>query len=172
VGFRYRKSFKVAPGIRMTVSKSGIGYSAGGKGYRVTKRADGRIQQTLSAPGTGFSYTTTSGRTRQRTSRSSSVSASPSALVEARRRARAAVPKPRHMKIERRLLVIGFALTVVGVVVLPLLLLAVPCMLVALVMMLVNLKKDLAWAHEYKSARADALAQLTMFPPSQRGVGG
>lgn len=28
MGFSYRKSFKLAPGVRMTVSKSGIGYSA------------------------------------------------------------------------------------------------------------------------------------------------
>jgi tetratricopeptide (TPR) repeat protein len=44
----------------MTFSKSGIGYSAGVKGYRITKRADGRIQRTASLPGMGLSYVTTS----------------------------------------------------------------------------------------------------------------
>jgi Protein of unknown function (DUF4236) len=67
MGFSYRKSFKLAPGVRMTVSKSGIGYSVGGKGVRVTKRARGGVQTTLHAPGTGLSYSaSTSTGTRKR----------------------------------------------------------------------------------------------------------
>lgn len=62
MGFRARKSIKIAPGVRMNFSKSGIGYSAGVKGYRVTKRADGRVQRTASLPGTGLSHVSTSGR--------------------------------------------------------------------------------------------------------------
>jgi hypothetical protein len=58
VGLSYRKSFKAGP-VRVTMSKSGISYSAGVKGARITKRADGRVQTTLSAPGTGLRYTTT-----------------------------------------------------------------------------------------------------------------
>lgn len=61
MGFRMRKSVKLAPGVRMTFSKSGIGYSAGVKGYRVTKRADGRVQRTISIPGTGLSHVSSSG---------------------------------------------------------------------------------------------------------------
>lgn len=65
MGFSYRKSVKMGP-FRMTASKSGISYSAGVKGARVTKRANGKVQTTLSAPGTGLRYTTTSGtKTRQ-----------------------------------------------------------------------------------------------------------
>lgn len=60
MGFRFRKSFKIAPGIRLNLSKSGIGASVGVKGFRVTKRADGRMQRTTSIPGTGVSYVTTS----------------------------------------------------------------------------------------------------------------
>ncbi len=56
MGFRFRKSFKIAPGIRLNMSKSGIGMSAGVKGFRITKRADGRVQRTTSIPGTGISY--------------------------------------------------------------------------------------------------------------------
>lgn len=61
MGFSYRKSFKAGP-LRITASKSGISYSAGVKGVRVAKRADGRVQTTLSAPGTGIRYTHSSGR--------------------------------------------------------------------------------------------------------------
>ena len=56
MGFRMSKSIKLAPGVRMTVSKRGVGYSVGGKGYRVTKRAGGRLSHTVSLPGTGLSY--------------------------------------------------------------------------------------------------------------------
>jgi hypothetical protein len=58
MGTRYRKSFKAGP-FRVTASKSGISYSAGVKGARVTKRADGRVQTTLSVPHTGLSYSST-----------------------------------------------------------------------------------------------------------------
>lgn len=61
MGFRLRKSITLVPGVRMTFSKTGIGYSVGVKGYRVTKRADGRTQRTVSLPGTGMSYVSTSG---------------------------------------------------------------------------------------------------------------
>jgi hypothetical protein len=69
MGFSYRKSVKAGP-FRITASKSGISYSAGVKGARVTKRANGRVQTTLSAPGTGLRYTATSGtKSRQATRR-------------------------------------------------------------------------------------------------------
>ena len=64
MGFSYRKSVKMGP-FRMTASKSGISYSAGVKGARVTRRANGRVQTTLSVPGTGPRRTTTSGRGRR-----------------------------------------------------------------------------------------------------------
>jgi tetratricopeptide (TPR) repeat protein len=56
MGFRMSKSFKLAPGVRMTVSKSGVSYSAGVRGARVTRRANGRVTGTASLPGTGMSY--------------------------------------------------------------------------------------------------------------------
>lgn len=59
MGFRFRKSIKIGP-FRINFSKTGIGYSIGSKGHRVTKRADGRIQETYSVPGTGVSYVKTS----------------------------------------------------------------------------------------------------------------
>jgi Protein of unknown function (DUF4236) len=68
MGIRYRKTFKAGP-FRVTASKSGISYSAGVKGARVTKRADGRTQIKVSAPHTGLSYTSTNGTKRQPASR-------------------------------------------------------------------------------------------------------
>lgn len=59
MGFRFRKSFGAGP-FRVNLSKSGIGYSFGGKGFRVTKKARGGTRTTASIPGTGISYTSDS----------------------------------------------------------------------------------------------------------------
>lgn len=57
MGFRYRKSINLGGGFRINISKSGVGYSWGTKGYRITKTAKGTVRHTTSIPGTGFSYT-------------------------------------------------------------------------------------------------------------------
>lgn len=54
MGFRYRKSINLGGGFKVNVSKSGVGYSWGVKGARVTKTARGTTRKTLSVPGTGF----------------------------------------------------------------------------------------------------------------------
>ena len=56
MGFRFNKSIRIGKNFRVNLSKSGIGYSFGVKGYRVTKTAKGNIRQTASIPGTGISY--------------------------------------------------------------------------------------------------------------------
>ena len=73
------KSVKAGP-FRVTASKSGISYIAGAKGARVTKRANGKVQTTLSAPGTGLRYTTTSS-TRKRQAKRPAASTPPSARL-------------------------------------------------------------------------------------------
>ena len=52
MGFRYRKSINLGGGFRINLSKSGVGYSWGVKGFRVTKTASGRTRKTYSIPGT------------------------------------------------------------------------------------------------------------------------
>lgn len=55
MGMRFRKSFGKGP-FKVTLSKSGVGYSVGTKGFRVTKKASGGMRTTASIPGTGTSY--------------------------------------------------------------------------------------------------------------------
>lgn len=59
MGFQARKSFKVMPGVRMTVSKSGISTSVGVTGARVTRTSSGRVTRTVGLPGTGIRHTST-----------------------------------------------------------------------------------------------------------------
>lgn len=55
MGFKFRKSIKVAPGVKVNLSRSGVGVSAGVKGARVSTGPSG-TRITTSVPGTGLSY--------------------------------------------------------------------------------------------------------------------
>lgn len=56
MGLRVRKSFNSKSGFRVNLSKSGIGYSQGVKGLRLTKTSTGRNRVTATIPNTGISY--------------------------------------------------------------------------------------------------------------------
>ena len=55
MGLRFRKSINIGP-LRINISKSGIGFSLGVKGFRVGRSAKGKMTATASIPGTGLSY--------------------------------------------------------------------------------------------------------------------
>lgn len=77
MGFSFRKSIKLGGGVRLNLSKSGIGASWGVKGFRVTKPAKGKARARASIPGTGLSYSTTLGASgKRKTSRQSTTKTS------------------------------------------------------------------------------------------------
>lgn len=55
MGFRFRKSINIGP-LRINFSKSGVSFSIGVKGFRITRSAKGNTSATVSIPGTGISY--------------------------------------------------------------------------------------------------------------------
>lgn len=56
MGFNFRKSFKVAPGVKLNISKKGISsVSAGVKGARISVGKKG-TRTTVGVPGSGLSY--------------------------------------------------------------------------------------------------------------------
>ena len=57
----WRRSKKLGP-IRLTVSKSGTGVSAGNSVHRVTRNSHGRTTSTWRIPGTGISWRSTKKR--------------------------------------------------------------------------------------------------------------
>lgn len=63
MGVRFRKSINLGGGFRINVSKSGVGYSWGTKGFRITKTAKGTTRKTYSIPRTGISYVSESKKT-------------------------------------------------------------------------------------------------------------
>ena len=63
--FRFRRSIRIAPGVRLNLGKTGVSASVGGRGAHVTV-GHGHTRATVGAPGSGFSYTTTATRRRRR----------------------------------------------------------------------------------------------------------
>jgi tetratricopeptide (TPR) repeat protein len=56
MGFRLYKSVKLGKGVRLNLSKTGVGISAGVPGARYSVHSSGRTTRTLGAPGTGVYY--------------------------------------------------------------------------------------------------------------------
>lgn len=55
MGFRFRKSIKLLPGVRVNLSKSGVSTSIGRPGATVNLRR-GKVKTTVGLPGSGLSY--------------------------------------------------------------------------------------------------------------------
>lgn len=58
MGFRFRRRFRIAPGIRLNIGKSGLSTSLGGRGFTVNL-GRGKTRTTVGLPGTGISYSET-----------------------------------------------------------------------------------------------------------------
>jgi hypothetical protein len=56
MGFRFRRSIKILPGIRLNVGKRGVSTSIGVRGAHITV-GNGQVRETVGLPGTGLSYT-------------------------------------------------------------------------------------------------------------------
>lgn len=61
MGFRFRKSIKLAPGIKLNFNKKSTGLTFGGKGFHYTVNNKGKRTASMGIPGTGLSYSATSG---------------------------------------------------------------------------------------------------------------
>jgi hypothetical protein len=62
MGFRFQRRIRIAPGVRLNLSKSGIGGSVGRTGLRLGLDAKRRKYFSVGLPGTGLSYRTFFGR--------------------------------------------------------------------------------------------------------------
>lgn len=57
MGFRYRKSIKIAPGVKLNVGKKSVGVSVGNKYGGISVNSKTGASTRVSVPGTGISYT-------------------------------------------------------------------------------------------------------------------
>lgn len=53
MAFRFRKTFKIAPGLRVNLGKGSVGLSAGVRGARVSVNSKGRVGASAGVPGSG-----------------------------------------------------------------------------------------------------------------------
>lgn len=61
MGMRYRKSIGLGKGVRLNVGKGSLGISAGVKGAHVSVNSKRGVTTSVGAPGTGISYSKTTG---------------------------------------------------------------------------------------------------------------
>lgn len=59
MGFYFRRSVNLGP-FRVNLSRGGVGWSVGGRGFRTGRSGRGRKYTTVSIPGTGMGYRTSS----------------------------------------------------------------------------------------------------------------
>jgi hypothetical protein len=57
MGFYFRRSVNLGP-FRVNLSRGGVGWSVGGRGFRTGRSGRGRKYTTISIPGTGVGYRT------------------------------------------------------------------------------------------------------------------
>jgi len=72
MGIRFRKSKKIAPGVRLNVGKKSASVSLGGKGFRKTYSSSGRKTTSVGMPVTGISYVSSTGNNKNETNKKKS----------------------------------------------------------------------------------------------------
>lgn len=107
MGWRYRKSMTILPGVKVNFGLRSTSISLGGKGFRTTYSSSGRVTRSIGIPGTGLAYVSTSSnssrRQRQR-HQQSSVPVAPSRFLyeTADRSSQAQSPNPEDVAVQIR----------------------------------------------------------------------
>ena len=65
MGFRFRKSVKIAPGIKLNFNKKSIGVTAGTRGAHYSVNSKGTRTTSVGIPGSGISYTKSTNKTNK-----------------------------------------------------------------------------------------------------------
>ena len=73
MGFRFRKSFKIAPGVKLNINKKSFGLTIGKRGAHYTINSKGKRTTSIGIPGTGLSYTSTSGGRKKKKAKNSTT---------------------------------------------------------------------------------------------------
>ncbi len=57
MAFRFKRTIKILPGVKLNLNKDSVGLSVGPRGAKVTVNSKGGLRQTVGLPGTGLSVT-------------------------------------------------------------------------------------------------------------------
>jgi hypothetical protein len=61
MGFRFRRTIKILPGVRLNLNKGSVSISVGPRGLKHTVSTNGTTTTTVGIPGSGLSYSERSG---------------------------------------------------------------------------------------------------------------
>ena len=67
MGFRFHRSVKILPGVKININKKSSSITFGPKGAHYTINSKGKLTTTVGLPGTGLSYTTSTQKKHSRT---------------------------------------------------------------------------------------------------------
>src|ERR1700680_4297906 len=109
MGFRLWRRIRVAPGITLNLSKSGLSTSIGHRGYHVTV-GHGHIRNTVGIPGTGMYWTSVAGAGRRQTRQ---LSRRPGRCAPPPANRVAATPQENRRTARTALVILGIAIAVV-----------------------------------------------------------
>ena len=113
MGLRFRRSIKVAPGVKLNINKKSSSITFGTKGVHVTKSTTGKTTRSVGIPGTGISYVETTGGNKAKSSHKKQKTAHVPDTVDQNTQSPFEVkpPKKKKSKLKKGLKVagIGFA---------------------------------------------------------------
>lgn len=117
MGFRFRRSISIAPGIRITANKNSIGISAGPKGAHVSINTKGQTSKSIGIPGTGISYNERGhvGAGKNKPAHEKNTPRKEAPLQQLTAEKPKEKPTPQHSKkYSRLLMILGIVLIVLG----------------------------------------------------------
>jgi len=94
MGLRFRKSVKIAPGVRLNIGKKSVGISAGVKGYRKSINSSGRVTTSIGTPVAGVSYVKTENLKSKKKKAASNRASSTAAAASSSASSPAVTPAP------------------------------------------------------------------------------
>lgn len=94
MGLRFRKSVKIAPGVRLNIGKKSVGVSAGVKGYRKSINSSGRVTTSIGTPVAGVSYVKTENLKSKKKKAASNRASSTAAAASSSASSPAVTPAP------------------------------------------------------------------------------
>ena len=98
MGLIFRKSFKIAPGVRLNIGKKSAGISCGSKFGGISYNSRTGLRTRVSAPGTGLSYTSKVGAAKNASLQSEEEDFSENLKAQAQTQPSATQKKPRKKK--------------------------------------------------------------------------
>lgn len=103
MGLRFRRSIKIAPGIKININKKSISTTIGGKGFHYTVNSNGRKTTSVNLPVKGLSYTSVT--TGKKGAESKSQKEVVTSSIEAVRSKSDSAPKDKPIKYKYTVLV-------------------------------------------------------------------